>query len=90
MKDRRRKIRSPSGKPAKVRVTDGFAMRECTIEDQSEDGVRLKLDSTKFVEEQFLLVPGGSGGPARSCRVKWRKRQHVGAEYVSSAKREGN
>jgi len=90
MKDRRRKIRTPSGKPAKVRVVEGFAMRECTIEDQSEDGVRLKLDSAKFVEEQFLLLPGGAGGPARSCRVKWRRSKQVGAEYVNSTKRAGS
>ena len=88
MKDRRRKIRTPSKDPAKVRLNEGFAMRECTIEDQSEDGVRLKLESAKFVEDQFLLLPKGNRGPARSCRVKWRKRQHVGAEYVSSTKRE--
>ncbi len=82
MKDRRRKVRINSGGKAKVRVTEGFATRPCTIENQSEDGVCLKLDSTQFVEEQFLLLPDGSAGPGRSCRVKWRRRQLVGAEYV--------
>lgn len=92
MKDRRRKIRKPSGRPAKVRVTQGFATRPCTIEDQSEDGVRLQMDSAQFVEEQFLLVPADSAGPGRTCRVKWRRRKQVGAEYVSSGngKRAGN
>jgi hypothetical protein len=89
MKDRRKKIRTKSGRAAKVRVTEGFAMRQCTIEDQSDDGVRLKMDSTQFVEEQFLLLPDGAAGIARSCRVKWRRRQLVGAEYIS-AKRDGN
>jgi len=90
MKDRRRKIRTPIGRPAKVRVTEGFATRACTIEDQSDDGVRLKLESAQFVEEQFLLLPADTGGPARSCRVKWRRSKQVGAEYVSSSKRTGN
>lgn len=83
MKDRRRKIRTASGHKAKVRVTEGFATRPCTIENQSEDGVCLKLDSTQFVEEQFLLLPSGSSGPGRSCRVKWRRRHLVGAEYTA-------
>jgi hypothetical protein len=84
MKDRRRKVRLSHGAKAKVRVTEGFATRPCTIENQSEDGVCLKLDSTQFVEEQFLLLPVGSSGPGRSCRVKWRRRQLVGAEYVAT------
>ena len=84
MKDRRRKIRIETGGAASVRVSAGFATRPCKIENQSEDGVCLKLDSTQFVEEQFLLLPGGSPGPGRSCRVKWRRRQLVGAEYVAT------
>jgi hypothetical protein len=84
MKDRRRRARISDGAKAKVRVTEGFATRPCTIENQSEDGVCLKLDSTQFVEEQFMLLPHGSPGPGRSCRVKWRRRQLVGAEYVGT------
>ena len=87
MKDRRRKIRTPSGHAAKVRVTGGFATRPCTVENQSEDGVCLKLASTQFVEEEFLLMRSSKNSEPRACRVKWRRRQLVGAEYLSSGKR---
>lgn len=84
MKDRRRNIRSESGRAASVRISAGFATRQCKIENESDDGVCLKLDSPQFLEEQFLLLPSGKGGPARACRVKWRRRAHVGAVFVST------
>ena len=84
MKDRRRNIRFESGRAASVRVTAGFATRQCKIENESDDGVCLKLESAQFLDDQFLLLPSGKGGPARACRVKWRKRSHVGAVFVST------
>ena len=82
MKDLRKKLRNNSGRAATVRVNSGFATRPCKIENESDDGVCLKLDSPQFLEEQFLLLPSGKGGPARACRVKWRKRSLVGAVFV--------
>ena len=84
MKDRRRKVRLSHGAKAKVRVTEGFATRPCTIENQSEDGVCLKMESPQFLEEQFLLLTSGKGGPQRACRVKWRRSKLVGAMFVSA------
>jgi hypothetical protein len=84
MKDLRKKLRHSSGRAASVRVNTGFATRHCKIENESDDGVCLKLDSPQFLEEQFLLLPTGKSGPARACRVKWRKRSLVGAVYVNA------
>lgn len=84
MKDRRRKIRIETGSAASVRVSAGFATRPCKIENQSEDGVCLKMESPQFLEEQFLLLSSGKGGPPRACRVKWRRSKLVGAVFVSS------
>ncbi len=84
MKDRRRKFRSEMGGTASVRVDTGFATRSCRIENQSEDGVCLKMESPQFLEDRFLLLVSGKGGPARACRVKWRRRKLVGAAFVSS------
>jgi hypothetical protein len=84
MKDRRRKIRIETGSKASVRVDAGFATRSCEIENQSEDGVCLKMESPQFLEDRFLLLSLGKGGPARACRVKWRRRKLVGAMFVSS------
>lgn len=86
MKDRRRNFRFDSGRTANVRVSEGFATRPCRIENQSEDGVCLKLDAAQFLEDRFLLLGAGTGGPGRVCRVRWRRRQLVGAEFVSSGR----
>ena len=89
MKDRRRKIRVGIGGKAKVRVTEGFAMRPCTIENQSDDGVCLKLEAPQFIEDRFVLLSQNSNGPGRACRVKWRRQKLVGAEYISSERKSG-
>ena len=88
MKDRRRKIRFKKGDKAKVRVAEGFATRPCTIENQTEDGVCLRLDAPQFVENQFVLLAPDANGPGRACRMKWRRSKLIGAEYLSSAKKD--
>ena len=81
-KDKRKKSRIDVVRQACVRASDSFALRRCVIEDQSDSGVCVKLDSPAFLPEQFLLLPSGTGGPTRACRVKWRRGSLIGAEFV--------
>jgi hypothetical protein len=83
-KDQRKKNRMDVRREACVRVSDGFATRRCVIEDQSDTGVCVKLDSPTFLSDQFLLLPTGRSGPTRACRIKWRRGSLIGAEFVVS------
>jgi hypothetical protein len=80
----RRKPRREMACQAWVRVQDGFSMRKCTVNDISDTGVQIELAAPQFLSNQFMLLMSGAGGPARACRVKWRRGSHVGAEFIAA------
>ena len=82
MKDQRRKVRATCREEALVRLHDAFAMRRCTVENRSPDGVCIRMTGPQFLPEDFLLLPEGQRGPLRACRVKWRRGARIGAEFV--------
>ena len=81
-KDNRKKLRKQVRQQAFVKAPDSFAMRKCSIEDQSISGICVRIDTPSFLPERFYLLTAGSSGPRRACRVKWRSAREVGAEFI--------
>lgn len=80
-KDKRQSRRIAINDRGYIRPDGGFAKWPCTVLDASETGVRLKLEGNHVVPTMFsyVAVLGGSG---RAARVKWRRGQEVGAEFI--------
>jgi hypothetical protein len=64
-----------------IKPDAGFAVRVCKILDWSQTGVRLKLTTSEPIAGSFklLLTRNGAGRP---CRLKWRRGDEIGAEYI--------
>ncbi|OAF16528.1 helix-turn-helix domain-containing protein [Bradyrhizobium neotropicale] len=52
----------------------------CTIRDVSGTGVRLALNSSLWVAEQFTLI--FDSGLRKACRVAWRKGRLIGSAFA--------
>lgn len=73
--------RIPGKQEVWIRPDGGFAVRACRLVDWSETGVRLRLQSGEPMPKSFkLLMTRTSTG--KMCRMKWRRGQEVGAEFV--------
>jgi hypothetical protein len=80
-KDNRRSRRIAINDRGYIRPDGGFAKWPCTVLDASETGIRLKLEGNHAVPTMFNYV-AVSGGMGRAARVKWRRGQEVGAEFI--------
>ena len=54
---------------------------DCVIRDQSEGGVKLKIEDRHFIPNRFHLVIPVDGVRAE-CEVRWRNGQEIGAVFV--------
>ena len=80
-KDKRRSSRLAVKDRGYVRPDNGFAKWPCTVIDASETGVRLKLEGNQALPALFSFMRTSSG-PGRRARVKWRRGQEIGAEFI--------
>ncbi len=79
-RDKRQTKRKPIGAAAYIRL-GGFAARPCTVLDLSDTGVRISVDSAAGIPAEFtLLLSKNSQG--RRARVKWRRGNQIGAEFI--------
>ncbi len=83
-KDARKAVRSPIGKKVWIRFDDGFSVRECRLVDASNSGIRIHVRAPYDVATQFSLLLTRDASPGRRCRVKWRRGQEIGAEFVGT------
>jgi hypothetical protein len=62
----------------------GPLLRQCRVLDLSQTGVRLTTTNPDRIPDTFtvILSKGSTGRPAR---VKWRRRNQIGAEYTLAA-----
>jgi hypothetical protein len=78
MPERRIHERVPISAPA--RILDGSnLLTRCELRDISPTGVRIKVDPTIPLQNQFDLF---SRYIERRCRLVWRAGEHLGAEFV--------
>jgi hypothetical protein len=80
-KEKRRSTRRLIRTEASIRFGGGFAARPCTVLDLSDIGVRIALAGSDEVPEAFTLFQS-RGAKGRAARVKWRRGNQIGAEFV--------
>lgn len=64
-----------------IKPDAGFAVRSCRVLDWSQTGVRLKLTTPEPIAATFKVLFSRTG-VGRPCRLKWRKGNEIGAEYL--------
>jgi PilZ domain len=88
-KDWRKTLRTPVGSKVWIRFDNGFSVRECRLVDQSNGGIRILIDGPYDVASLFSLLMTRNAAPGRRCRVKWRRGQEIGAEFVGPVAGQG-
>ena len=81
IKDRRKNKRRPLGNLSWVRLDGSFAVRACKVLESSNTGVRLSLDRSDGLTEEFTLMATRGEVQGRRAKVKWRRGLQVGAEF---------
>ena len=77
LSDRRETVRHVVNRPAKLQESP--AMRECTIRDISDTGVKLVVPGG-LASDEFMLFDGEA--VEHRCLVIWRLGEVVGARFV--------
>jgi hypothetical protein len=80
-RDNRRSERRLTRGQATIRLNGGFASRPCTVLDLSDTGVRISVAGIEKIPDAFTLLQS-QGSRGRSARVKWRRGNQIGAEFV--------
>jgi len=76
----RRKSDNEKSAIGRVRLDDGYA-REVTILDHSKSGLRIVLEPSLRIPEEFVIELA-RGDQMRRARVKWRTATELGAQFV--------
>jgi hypothetical protein len=80
-RDKRLAVRKVVRSSAFIRLAGGFAVRPCTILDLSASGVRIAVVGAHTVPATFTLVTSRDA-QGRPARVKWRRGNEIGAQFV--------
>ncbi len=83
-RDLRKTARTPIGSKVWIRFDDGFSVRECRLIDLSSGGIRIQVKAPFDVATLFSLLMKRNASPGRRCRVKWRRGNEIGAEFVGT------
>jgi hypothetical protein len=81
-KEKRRAMRRTQDLNAWVRPDGSFAVQPCKIIDMSRAGVRISVTRAETLNGTFLLMTSRDGSEARRVKMKWRKGNQIGAEFV--------
>jgi hypothetical protein len=81
-KDRRKAIRRHHNVDAWVRPDRSFAKQPCKLIDMSSMGVRISVERPEGFTGTFLLLTSRDGSSARRVKMKWRRGNQIGAEFV--------
>jgi hypothetical protein len=81
-KDKRRATRRTQHLDAWVRPDGSFAMQPCKVIDMSRGGVRISVARAEALTGTFLLMTSRDGSESRRVKMKWRKGNQIGAEFV--------
>jgi hypothetical protein len=75
----RRSTRRTLGSRAWIRLDSSFAVRPCRVLDLSATGARLSIEG-EITKSFLLLLSLKSAG--RKARIKWRRGNQVGIQFV--------
>jgi PilZ domain len=78
----RRHPRRPFSRLGWIDVGRGAALRLCTINDLSETGAGISLQSEEELPVQFDLFFAPRRGVGRRCRVVWKSGHEVGCKFT--------
>jgi hypothetical protein len=81
----RRAQRKAKRQAAWISCGDTPALIQCVIWDLAEGGARLASPRLNMLPDLFTLNLTKDGKSSRFCRVVWRKKPHVGVEFIDSA-----
>lgn len=82
-KEARIGFRQPMGSTAWIRLDGGFSVRACVLADMSRSGVRIVTNAPNTISDHFNLLLTRDAGQGQRCRVKWRRGDEIGAEFMS-------
>jgi hypothetical protein len=71
-------------RPASIDFEDGSPIRDCTLWDVSEAGVRITVAAPSEIPQEFCLVLSDDRATRRRCRVIWRSDEQIGACYLGA------
>jgi hypothetical protein len=60
----------------------GEQIRECTVWDESDTGMRLVVDAPDEIPDTFYVYPTLDSSSRRHCRVIWRADRQIGIEFL--------
>jgi hypothetical protein len=81
--DKRRKKRQPRHSPALISFGAQNPPIPCVLCDISPGGARLAPVRLHGLPDEFTLILSKDGSSRRPCRVVWRKRRHVGVQFLN-------
>jgi hypothetical protein len=61
----------------------GEQVRECTVWDESDTGMRLVVDRPADIPDTFYVYARLDSATRRHCRVVWRTDQQIGGEFLA-------
>jgi hypothetical protein len=70
----------------KLMWADGESSKDCVIYDLSEDGARIDTGVLTNVPDKVDLFEGKTGN-IFECRVRWRKHEQIGLQFVDVCNR---
>jgi PilZ domain-containing protein len=82
--DKRRKKRQPRHSPALISCGAQNPPIPCVLCDISPGGARLAPVRLHGLPDEFTLILNKDGSSRRVCRVVWRKRRHMGVQFMDS------
>src|SRR5436305_7077076 len=84
-RDLRKAQRKAKRQAAWISCGDAPALIPCVIWDLTEEGARLASARLNMLPELFTLNFTKDGKSSRFCRVVWRKKPHVGVQFIDPA-----
>ena len=80
--EKRAQVRRSILQRARIELTDGSVVRECTMVDVSAGGARLILTTADPLPRQFFLVLSYDGMLRRQCSLVWQTGKKAGVQFI--------
>src|SRR6185503_5629250 len=87
--EKRKNARRTISYPAMIDIGDNSPLRDCSFCDASQEGAQLLVADPDSLPDEFVLVLSAGGSARRNCRVKWRRDQQVGVEFIRETRKPG-
>jgi hypothetical protein len=83
--DKRRKKRQPKHQAAWISRGAQTPPIPCVLCDISREGARLAPARFNALPDVFTLILSKDGSARRLCRIVWRKKLHIGVQFIQPA-----